>query len=64
MCPALRAPHYGHVNIDGVKARFSCNTGYKLHGQSQIYCVNGQWHGTTPECRKGEPVSKTRTSIF
>ena len=54
VCRLLSAPPYGHVSIVGNRATFTCHYGYKLYGQSQIYCVDGQWGGTSPDCRRGE----------
>lgn len=41
---------------DVVIAHYTCETGYKLRGDDEIYCVTetGEWHGKPPRCEKGK----------
>ena len=34
----------------GSSVQFRCNVGYRLLGTQIIYCVNGTWNETIPEC--------------
>ena len=35
----------------GETVSYTCNTGYTLVGSSQIYCTDGNWNDTVPECK-------------
>lgn len=35
----------------GSSLQFRCNVGYRLRGSQIIYCVNGTWNETIPECK-------------
>ncbi|XP_078800413.1 uncharacterized protein LOC144990944 isoform X2 [Oryzias latipes] len=41
-----------HVNEDGSWAEFSCNSGFRLHGPSKLYCPGHSWNGTNPVSRE------------
>ena len=54
-CPDLTGPANGQVAESGSNppftAKYTCNTGYRLVGDSPRTCQeNGQWSGTTPTC--------------
>ncbi|XP_022793899.1 sushi, von Willebrand factor type A, EGF and pentraxin domain-containing protein 1-like, partial [Stylophora pistillata] len=56
-CPDLVAPINGRA-IDfkpgyrhGEQAKFSCDSGFKLIGSSNIRCLDGKWSSTTPFCK-------------
>uniref|UniRef100_A0A1X7VKS2 Sushi domain-containing protein n=1 Tax=Amphimedon queenslandica TaxID=400682 RepID=A0A1X7VKS2_AMPQE len=56
LCPKLSAPSNGKVQVEGVKkgssARYSCNDGYKLRGDTTRICQEGgQWSGQKPTCQ-------------
>ncbi|XP_019863590.1 PREDICTED: sushi, von Willebrand factor type A, EGF and pentraxin domain-containing protein 1-like isoform X2 [Amphimedon queenslandica] len=56
LCPRLSAPSNGKVQVEGVKtgssARYSCNDGYKLRGDTTRICQEGgQWSGQEPTCQ-------------
>ena len=35
----------------GSSIQIRCNVGYRLRGSQIIYCVNGTWNETIPECK-------------
>ncbi|XP_062502919.1 adhesion G protein-coupled receptor L2-like [Corticium candelabrum] len=54
-CNDLREPENGvlhpHNTSVGSEARFSCNSGYKLHGNSTLVCQqNSLWSASPPAC--------------
>ncbi|PFX33865.1 CUB and sushi domain-containing protein 3 [Stylophora pistillata] len=60
-CPDLVAPINGRA-IDfkpgyrhGEQAKFSCDSGFKLIGSSNIRCLDGKWSSTTPFCKASCP---------
>ena len=46
-----------HDFSHGSKAKCVCNTGYKLKGDSYVYCQYGQWKGPLPVCQIGVNLS-------
>nr|XP_046247937.1 uncharacterized protein si:dkey-163f14.6 [Scatophagus argus] len=45
------------MNGDGSWAMFSCNSGFRLHGSSMLYCKGHTWNGTTPVCKEFDMMS-------
>lgn len=39
------------VSEDGSWSMFSCNTGFRLHGPSMLYCKGHTWNSTKPVCK-------------
>ena len=70
-CPNLPGPANGQVAESGstphFTAKYTCNTGYRLVGDSPRTCQdNGQWSGTTPTCepsKYGIIISKDVASL-
>ncbi|XP_038073810.1 sushi domain-containing protein 2-like isoform X2 [Patiria miniata] len=68
ICDAVMEPANGQMevsstNVGGV-ARFTCNDGYTLQGDSELVCQeNGQWSGKVPTCtaykQPSDPALKT-----
>ncbi|KAH9360920.1 hypothetical protein HPB48_003581 [Haemaphysalis longicornis] len=66
---AVSCGHPGEVRwgrlLDAVFAfprpvRYECNQGYRLVGDSTLYCQsNGRWSGTKPECHSECPPFST-----
>ncbi|XP_062518244.1 CUB and sushi domain-containing protein 2-like [Corticium candelabrum] len=54
-CGTLSNPANGRVSVVSGKARYSCNYGYSLRGQSQRTCTNGRWYPEEPYCQRGCP---------
>ena len=55
-CSTLSNPSNGRVNQQGDRpgdrARYTCNSGYELVGQSIRTCQNnGEWSGDAPICQ-------------
>lgn len=50
VCPKLPAPANGRVWNKGSKAKFRCNSGFKLRGSSKRKCKSTGWTGTQPTC--------------
>ena len=68
LCPRLSAPSNGKVQVEGVKAgssaRYTCNDGYKLRGDTTRICQEGgQWSGQEPICQ-GKGVKKHSNSMI
>ncbi|XP_035484823.2 uncharacterized protein si:dkey-163f14.6 [Scophthalmus maximus] len=40
------------MNEDGSWAAFSCNSGFRLHGPSMLYCKGHSWNSTKPVCKE------------
>lgn len=56
-CGQLSNPRYGKVVVSGTSsgstATYSCNSGFKLIGQSVRNCqFNGHWSGSAPHCQR------------
>ncbi|XP_044051099.1 uncharacterized protein si:dkey-163f14.6 isoform X2 [Siniperca chuatsi] len=45
------------MNEDGSLAVFSCNTGFRLHGPSMLYCKGHTWNSTKPVCKESDMMS-------
>ncbi|XP_035992016.1 complement receptor type 1 isoform X1 [Fundulus heteroclitus] len=45
------------MNEDGSWAEFSCNSGFRLHGPSMIYCKGRSWNSTNPVCKEADIMS-------
>lgn len=41
---------------DVIIAHYTCDTGYKLRGDDEIYCITetDEWHGKAPRCEKSK----------
>ena len=55
LCPDLDHPGNGSVSVSfthvGERARYRCNYGYRLSGNSSRTCqLSGEWTGTQPTC--------------
>ncbi|XP_065904710.1 membrane cofactor protein-like [Dysidea avara] len=50
VCPALRNPRNGMVNVVGTSAVYTCNPGYILLGGASVQCISGQWSSRPPTC--------------
>ncbi|CAI8053959.1 P-selectin [Geodia barretti] len=55
VCPLLRDPDNGNVNLSGntfgQTAEYTCNNGFNLVGESILMCgADGQWTGDSPVC--------------
>ncbi|XP_066294922.1 uncharacterized protein [Branchiostoma lanceolatum] len=51
-CPSVEAPRHGSVLVEGQRASFTCEEGYRLYGPQMLRCVQGSWRGRPPFCRK------------
>ena len=56
VCPNLRGPGNGAVQVSGIVATYSCNSGYDLRGNRRRICSNGVWSGSEPSCERSEPM--------
>ena len=56
VCPNLRGPGNGAVQVSGIVATYSCNSGYDLRGNRRRICSNGVWSGSEPSCERSEPI--------
>lgn len=48
---------YHETDPDDVMiAHYTCEPGFKLRGDDEIYCVTetGEWHGKPPRCEQGK----------
>lgn len=56
VCPLLRDPGNGTVTVIGHRAQYSCEQNYSLVGLegTERACVEGEWIGQDPACRRGE----------
>lgn len=57
VCGRLNDPRYGDVSLTGIKvgakARYTCNRGFTLKGNSVRTCqFNGRWSGSQPFCKR------------
>ncbi len=57
VCGKLQDPQYGDVSQSGItigsKAKYTCNRGFKLRGNSVRKCQNnGRWSGSKPSCQR------------
>ncbi|XP_062518035.1 sushi, von Willebrand factor type A, EGF and pentraxin domain-containing protein 1-like isoform X2 [Corticium candelabrum] len=50
LCPELRDPAHGEVNVAYNVATYSCDRGYQLKGSNRRTCSYGVWSGSRPEC--------------
>ena len=56
-CPWLKAPDHGSIRIQGTYpgayARYWCDEGYKLWGNTNRWCLqSGVWGGEKPICKR------------
>ncbi|KAI8496669.1 carbohydrate binding [Branchiostoma belcheri] len=51
-CPSVDAPRHGSVFVEGQRASFTCQEGYRLYGPQMLRCVRGSWRGRPPFCMK------------
>ncbi|XP_011402452.1 PREDICTED: P-selectin-like isoform X1 [Amphimedon queenslandica] len=51
-CPKLAAPSNGKITLrnSGTKAVYTCNSGFKLRGNSKRFCKSNKWTGSQPTC--------------
>jgi hypothetical protein len=49
-CPALRNPENGEVQVEGMRASYTCDDGFTLIGLSKRTCFCGKWLHHAPEC--------------
>ncbi|KAM8763413.1 uncharacterized protein AB9X84_007807 [Acanthopagrus schlegelii] len=47
------------VSEDGSWSMFSCNTGFRLHGPSMLYCKGHTWNSTKPVCKESDMMSSS-----
>ncbi|XP_051234477.1 uncharacterized protein si:dkey-163f14.6 isoform X2 [Dicentrarchus labrax] len=52
--PGLLTHGTSSINKDGSWAVFSCNSGFKLHGPSMLYCKGHGWNSTKPVCKEAD----------
>ncbi|XP_062518038.1 sushi, von Willebrand factor type A, EGF and pentraxin domain-containing protein 1-like isoform X5 [Corticium candelabrum] len=52
LCPELRDPAHGEVNVAYNVATYSCDRGYQLKGDKKRTCSYGRWTGSQPRCEK------------
>ncbi|XP_031162242.2 uncharacterized protein LOC116054701 isoform X1 [Sander lucioperca] len=45
------------MNEDGSWAVFSCDSGFRLHGPSMLYCKGLNWNSTEPVCKESDMMS-------
>ncbi|KAL7406572.1 hypothetical protein ABVT39_022441 [Epinephelus coioides] len=45
------------MNEDGSWAVFSCNSSFRLHGPSMLYCKGHTWNSTKPVCKESDMMS-------
>ncbi|XP_074475820.1 uncharacterized protein LOC141758366 isoform X2 [Sebastes fasciatus] len=45
------------MNEDGSWAVFTCNSGFRLHGPSMLYCKGPTWNSTKPACKESDMMS-------
>ncbi|XP_032368807.1 uncharacterized protein LOC116687469 isoform X2 [Etheostoma spectabile] len=45
------------MNEDGSWAVFSCDSGFRLHGPSMLYCKGLVWNSTKPVCKESDMMS-------
>ena len=67
-CPDLAGPANGQVvpsgTIPASTATYTCNSGYRLNGDSSRICQeSGQWSGTVPTCEPSTYVTRTLINI-
>ena len=48
-----------HWPMEICRLQYRCNIGYRMIGHSDIYCLNGHWSGSPPECKGQFPISHT-----
>ncbi len=61
-CGKLQDPQYGDVSLTGItigsKAKYTCNRGFTLKGNSVRKCQNnGRWSGSQPSCKRINGIS-------
>ena len=67
VCPSLRSPANGDVQISGNAATYSCNKRYELRGNGRRICSNGVWSGRQPSCVQSKSmfwISRRPTVIY
>ena len=67
-CPDLAGPANGQVvpsgSIPASTATYTCNSGYRLNGDSSRTCQDsGEWSGTAPTCEPSTYVTRTLINI-
>ena len=47
-----------HTLRHGDRARYRCNPGFELVGDTYLTCLHGRWTGNVPTCKEGQAASK------
>ncbi|KAL1021755.1 hypothetical protein UPYG_G00017570 [Umbra pygmaea] len=58
-CPSPGNIQHGVTSVekDGSWVLFSCDTGYRIHGPSQLYCKGQNWNSSKPVCKQSDIMS-------
>lgn len=63
--PGPPADGTSSMNEDGSWAVFGCNSGFRLHGPSMLYCKGHTWNSTKPVCKGDhEKLSATKAILW
>ncbi|CAK6984334.1 protein HEG [Scomber scombrus] len=55
--PGLLTHGKSSMNDEGSWVMFSCNSGFRLHGPSMLYCKGQTWNSTKPVCKESDMMS-------